>query len=668
MTWVEVSGKTKKSEIVDEEIDVEEIKTVSQEEYPKFHIMAFDIETVSGNDGDKIIMVSFVDNKGFKQAVSYGSKSKVSNTVIVKNEEDLIKTFVSTINKIDPDILVGYNTDKFDFKKLTEAADKYKIGMNIGRDGTKSAFVRRGFVSAAKIKGRVHIDLYDFVETVLGDTLKTEVLTLDRVARELIGEGKKDFSWTEIRKSWKKGDIKKIAEYCINDSEITLKLAEILLIQVFELSKVVGQTPFDVSRMAYSQLVEWLLIRHVFIHEGISPNRPSYDEIQRRKAHSFIGGYVFTPKEGIHENLALFDFRSLYPTITIAHNVSTETLDCDCCMGNKVPEKDYHFCQKKEGFIPRIVTDLIKKRQEIKKKMEKFGERSITYKSLYNRQYALKILANSIYGYYAYPGSRWYSRVCAESIAKWGRYYIKNVIDLAEDLGFPVVYGDTDSLFIKIKFKKNIKDFLKKANETLPGIMELEFESLYKTGIFVLAKTGTAAKKRYALVDEDGNMIIRGFEIVRRDWSSIAKDMQEKVLTAILKDKSEVKAVKIIRETIKKLKNNKAEMEELTIYTQITKPIEEYGITSPHVSAAKKMLIRGGSLKIGSTVGYVITKGDGSISERAEPVEYAKNYDPEYYIRNQVIPAAVRIMSSLGYTEADLLSEQKSPTLKQFFR
>ncbi|UCD07447.1 MAG: hypothetical protein JSW41_00480 [Candidatus Aenigmatarchaeota archaeon] len=276
---------------------------------------------------------------------------------------------------------------------------------------------------------------------------------------------------------------------------------------------------------------------------------------------------------------------------------------------------------------------------------------TIKYKDFDNRQYALKVLTNAIYGYYAFAGSRWYSRVCAESITAWGRFYIKKVISMAERMKYMVIYGDTDSLFLKVRSKKRATDFLKRVNRSLPGIMELDFRDLYRSGIFVLGKTGVAAKKRYALIDFDGKITIRGFEKVRRDWAKIAKDTQENVLLAVLKDKSPKKAVKIVKKTIDDIQRNRVDMDDLIIYSQVTRPLSKYEQIGPHVVAARKARERGRVIKEGSTISFVITRGSGSISTRAEPAEDAKNYDPDYYIYHQVIPAALRILSGLGYTE-----------------
>ncbi len=665
MGWAKVKGEVKKPDndfMVDRIVNAEKVEPSSREEIPSLRVMAFDIELVEENGEGKIIMISFRSSRGLNKVVTY-KKVRGKGVEFVDSEEGLLRRFVGIIREENPDVIVGYNTDKFDFLKLDERCEKYRIDLNIGRDNRHVVFKKRGRISSAQVNGRVHVDLFDFIERIISNNLSTETLTLDNVAKEILGRGKKKVHWKEIEKAWKEEkDLEKIVEYCRWDSELTLRLADHLLPQIYELCKTVGQSLFDTSRMTYSQLVEWLLMRKAFGVKEISQNRPKYDEVMRRRKYPpYTGGYVHVPKEGIHDNLALFDFASLYPTITITHNVSPDTLNCVCCRSDdpkkmkvhRVPDQEHYYCKKKPGFIPKVIRGLLEKRYHIQRKMARADPKSIKYKSLDNRQYALKILTNAIYGYYAFAGSRWYSRLCAESITAWGRFYIKKIISMAERMKFDVIYGDTDSLFLKVRSRNQANEFLKKANNSLPGIMELDFRELYRSGIFVLAKTGVAAKKRYALIDFNDKITIRGLERVRRDWAKIAKDTQEGVLLAILKDRSPEKAARIVKKAIGNIQQKKVGMDDLVIYSQVTRPLSKYEQISPHVMAARKARERGRVIKEGSTISFIITKGTGSISQRAEPVEDAKDYDPDYYIHHQVIPAALRILSGLGYTEED---------------
>ncbi len=673
MTWIDVTGASDTGNGFST-IYAESITSVHEDAYPKLSMMAIDIELVEEGELDKVIMVSIKDNRGFKKVISY-KKADVDFLEVVGDEKELLKRLCEVVRGRNPDIIVTYNGDRFDFEKISQRAKVNGLHVVIGRTGNELKFKKRGKFYSAWIEGRVHVDLYNFVDNIISDTLSSESLSLDNVSREIIGRGKRKMEWEELQKAWKESKgLERLVKYCMTDSELTVSLAKVLLPQIFELCRIAGQTLFDASRLTYSQLIEWLLVRKAYEADEIIPNRPKYEEMEiRRRAAPYTGGYVYPPKEGIHKKLALFDFASLYPSITITHNISPETLYCQCCGDeekgptNKVPGEDYYYCKAHPGFVSGTVKELIEKRRELKASMQEMDEDSDEYKVTNSRQYALKILANASYGYYGYAGSRWYSRVCAQSITAWGRYYIQKVIRKAEKMGHEVVYGDTDSLFVKVKSKKESLELLDEVNRTLPGAMELEFQGIYTSGLFVPAKTGLAAKKRYALIDSDGEITIRGLEIVRRDWSGIAKDTQEKVLLSILRDNSPEDALVTVRRAVQKIEKGKVSMDDLVIHTQITRPLKEYEQISPHVVAARKSISRGRTVAQGSVIAYVITKGSGSISERAEPSEDAENYDPEYYINNQVVPAAMRILSALGYTEDDVVSEGETQYSLQNF-
>ncbi|GAA5819654.1 MAG: conserved hypothetical protein [Methanobrevibacter sp. CfCl-M3] len=210
-----------------------------------------------------------------------------------------------------------------------------------------------------------------------------------------------------------------------------------------------------------------------------------------------------------------------------------------------------------------------------------------------------------------------------------------------------------------------VNEFLTYLNSTLPESMELEYEGFYRRGFFV-------SKKRYAVI-EDGKIIAKGLELVRRDWAPIVKTAQKDVLMAILKNGNVDEAIEIIKKVLKKIKTGNLNMEELVIHTQITKKLSNYKQVGPHVVVARKLEAEN-RLKAekGTIIQYVIVKGKGSISEKAIPYEdYVDGtYDPEYYINNQVLPAISRIMEQFGYTKENLLElieNEKQQTLDAFF-
>jgi DNA polymerase I len=203
--------------------------------------------------------------------------------------------------------------------------------------------------------------------------------------------------------------------------------------------------------------------------------------------------------------------------------------------------------------------------------------------------------------------------------------------------------------------------FIKAVNEELPEGMELEYEGFFKRGFFV-------TKKRYALIEDD-TIIVKGLELVRRDWAPITKKTQQKVLSAILKDASPEKAAKIVEGVIEDIRKGNVKLEDLVIHTQLTKNPHEYAQMAPHVLAAKKSIEKGRDIKRGSIIRYVVVKGKEPISKRAYPVEDANisSYDPNYYIENQVLPAVGRIIETFGYSKQDILHKEKQSSLDAFF-
>lgn len=211
------------------------------------------------------------------------------------------------------------------------------------------------------------------------------------------------------------------------------------------------------------------------------------------------------------------------------------------------------------------------------------------------------------------------------------------------------------------KVEEQIMELLNSINQDLPKNMELELEGYYDRGFFV-------TKKRYAVIN-DGVITVKGLELVRRDWAPVAKNTQHDVLEAILKDASPKKAKKIVKSVINKLRKGEVKLEDLIIHTKLTKKPENYKQIAPHVIAAEKLRLHGQKVTSGSIIGYVITKGRGPISKRAEPIEFIgnKEYDSEYYIQNQVLPATLRILEAIGYSEEQIMNNEKQTSLDSFF-
>jgi len=646
---IKVKGE-KKEENGIVRIDAERIEPDEKEHsLDELKVLSFDIEvynpeTVPRVGRDPMIMASFAEPGGWKRVISWrATKEKVDYLEVVEDEKALIEAIVRTVKERDPDIIVTYNGDQFDFEYLKERAKLNKVKLQLGR-GSDLSFVHRGRFNAAKMKGRAHIDLYHVVFNIIRRNLSLPKYTLETLSEKYLEVPKRPLA-IDIWKAWDT-DVDILVKYSGEDAVVTAKLAmEFLPLQV-EFAKLTRSTLFDCSRMTSGQLVEILLLNKAADTGQVAPNKPKYGEKKARfESGSIKGAYVKEPKKGIQDDLAVFDFRSLYPTIIVSFNIDPTVMDCGCCGSGE----GRHFCGKRKGFIPEILKEVLERRGEIKKALKKKQD-----KRLDAQQYALKLLANSFYGFFGYMGARWYSKECAEEITRLGREYIQKTIKEAEVFGFEVVYSDTDSLFVTGKsLETTAPEFLALINSKLPGIMNLELEGLYKRGLFV-------TKKRYALIGKDGKITTKGLEVVRRDWAKIAKDTQQKVLRTVLEGKPEA-AADIVKEVIARLKSGKVLKDELVIYTQMIKSAGEYKNDSPHVAVAKKIIKAGGRVETGTLIGFIVCKGVGRISERSKSYESAKEgeYDASYYIENQVLPPVTRILEVLGYDIDAFVGNQK---------
>ena len=662
-------------------MDGDEIKKVKifEEPSPNLTYAAFDIETLSPGrfsnpEKDPVLMISlFKGDKGI--LLTTNKKLKGSKGVeVFADEKKMIQGFTDFLEKEKVDVLVTYNGDNFDLPYLKDRAKTlgFKLQFYPVNQGPSIRSVGRDNI--ARLHGIQHLDAYQMLRFLNRFGVVSLVkFGLESVALSLFGDDKNKITHEEINEIWKTGKgLKELAKYCIEDSETALKIAKRYAPLMAEISKLVKQTLFETGRSSASMLVEYLLMNKAIVERKIAPNKPSDEETRQRIMQTFKGGYVKEPIPGLHERLAVLDFSSLHPSIMISHNVSPETLDCKHkeCQKNKAPN-NHCFCTKEEGFLSGILKELFETRMGIKKQLRELKKKGKQDLLLDGRQHALKILMNSFYGYLGYARSRWFSRECASAVTAWSRHYVQEVLAKAEKQGFESLYGDTDSAFLlmpKEKNEKDVEEFVEEINKSLPGVMNLELEGFFKRGIFVTKESGEGAKKKYALIDYNNKLKIVGFEYVRRDWSGVAKETQRQVITAVLEEGNPEKAAQIVKETIEKLRSGKAKKSELVVLTQLKKPLEKYAAIGPHVAAAKKAIERGKEMEVGSVIAYVITRSGKSISDKAQLEEYVKegNYDSEYYIENQVVPAVIKIMKELGYNKQDLLHGGKQSKLGAF--
>ena len=658
-------------------------------------ILAFDSEMAALGHGmpspkkDPIIIIS----AAYSEDVGNEVKTKLFVMEEGEGDEDedkkVISDFLNFVEQFQPDIIVGYNSDAFDWQYIRERAKLHGIRLTVGADGSAVQYEkeRGGALPGVNITGRLNVDLFKLAKRDLGSV---KVKKLENVA-EYLGVMKKservNLMPREITDCWVGASPSSFArqqlyEYAKADAVSTLGIAEKILPLQIELSKMIGYPLDELAKMGRGRQVEAFLTAEAFKKGELVPPK-------RGAEKTFEGGFVLPPEKGLHEDVISLDFSSMYPTIMISFNISPDTfveaesgeLKSDLYIA---PEVGYAFRKEPDGFFKRIMSDLITRRRAIKAEMKKYDKNSNEYRLLDIQQQSIKILTNSFYGYTGWSAAKFYKRECAEATTAWGRHFIKRAVEVAEELGFEVIYGDTDSIFAKLgDAKADIKDrkeeTLKKAREVSERIseelpLELEIQDFFKSIFF------TGKKKRYAALTDRGEIVVRGLEVRRGDWCELAKEVQTKVIELILKQKDPDAAMKYAKSVIQDLKEGKISVDKLTIYKTLTRKISSYETKQAHVIAAERALASRIVYEVGSKVPYVIIKGVGKTSDRAFPVDVIEGsegieitaegrkytIDVAYYVQHQVIPVAHRVLQLFGY-DITSFEDMRQKTLGHWF-
>jgi DNA polymerase I len=178
---------------------------------------------------------------------------------------------------------------------------------------------------------------------------------------------------------------------------------------------------------------------------------------------------------------------------------------------------------------------------------------------------------------------------------------------------------------------------------------------LYKRILF------TEAKKKYAGLLDDGELDVVGMEAIRGDWSNLARNVQSEVLKLVLEDANPSRAKSYVLNLTKDLKSAEVPKSSLVIWKTLTKRPDEYEVNAPHVEVARKMAKEGWPVSVGDKVGFIITKKSGKLYQKAEPHFKVSldQVDYDYYIHNQIVPAAARVLEVFGIAEEDLLGTSR---------
>ncbi len=694
MRWYRVSGEAVKTTTVKAD-KVIRVKTVQKIEKQNSNLkyIAIDIEVATDKEvlidykKNQISMISMAFSEPFEgkeNLVLIAKKVKIANnnTISFKDEAEMLQEFSNIMERFDPDIITGYNINGFDMPYILERLALAKVPRTIGRCNQKPAMSKKfGNYYKNVISGRIVADVYDLIrESVSKGFLRLKRYGLGDVSKELLGEEKVDIVHSEISKFWV-GDsdqFSKLIEYARKDSRLALKLLmeKNMLDKFFELSKISGLLLQDVLDGGEANRVENLLLKE-FNKEGyVLPLKPSSPEILNRKikreAEGLKGALVLEPKIGLHTNYTVYmDFKAMYPSIFISYNICPTTL---LLKNNKIEHTETpngaKFVSKKirVGIIPKIVEHLIEERDLVRDQMKSSSD-DFARRLLDAKQYALKIMANSFYGYTGYVRARLYILDIANAITGCGRFLIQKTKEIVEaDKNFEVIYGDTDSIMVMTSTKNFDEAFStgtlieSKINKELQGIVQMKIENVFST-LLILSKkryAGLSLEKINGALKE--KILMKGIETIRRDWCDLTSETLFGVLEIMLKEGDPKKAVKYVKTVLADLEKNKIPVEKLVITKSISKPLKEYKGIQPHIELLKKLRKRApaGSPGIGDRIGFVIVQGLQLMSDRAEDPEYVKannlKVDSKYYIEGQLLPPLERVFEAIGIGKTDIVS------------
>ena len=616
---------------------------------PKLLIASIDIETGAQNSQLYSIAVHLSGKAEEKKVfiVSEKKEKLPAHISIYPDEKELLLSFLKWIDEKDPDVVIGWHVIGFDLMFLENKCKELNISFDISRaEGRVSLRQRKPSGYFASVTGRVIIDGPQALRTSF---FTFEDYRLETVAQELLAEGKtitadKD-KVEEIERLFAE-DKEKLAEYNLNDA--------VLVTNIF---KKAGLIELSIRRSQLSGLLmdELGMMTAAFDHfllpklhraGYVAPNVKDLESSEHA-----AGGYVMDPVPGIYDDVIVLDFKSLYPSI-----IQTFKIDPYSNLKSEIDSiktlNGYKFSSS-QHFLPEFIDQLIEQRNLAKKKNDK------------QLSQAIKILMNSFYGVMGSFGCRFYHPNLPTAITGTGQKLLMGSKDFLAEQGYEVIYGDTDSLFLKLKEGegenaevngKRIADDLNKywaekiQNEFgLKSYLEIEFEKYYRKFILTPARgSESGAKKRYAgLLSEGGRETIEfvGMEVVRSDWTRLAKEFQAELYNRIFNNEE---IENWLREIVKRVKAGEYD-EKLVYRKRLRKDVDEYTKNIPqHVKAARMLpetnrLGEATSRSRSGTVYYVITKrGPVPVELKHTDIDY------DHYIEKQIKPIADSVLILLG--------------------
>jgi DNA polymerase-2 len=473
--------------------------------------------------------------------------------------------------------------------------------------------------------------------------IKMEDYKLDTAGKAILGEGKVDIE-KDIDKVWKETP-SLLVEYNQKDTKLVYDIINEK--HLIELTKrMTGITGLQLDRVkAAIASLDSLYLRESQKRGIVCPS------VSGESRKRVTGGLVQEPKYGIYEYVLLFDFKSLYPSIMATFNIDPLTYT-EKETPIKAPNGAYFV--EDPGILPEIILTLLERREQA---------------DIYEEQYAIKIIMNSLFGVLGNPNCRFYNSRIANAITSFGRYFLEETTRKVEAMGYEVIYGDTDSVFVVSRaetmeettakgqaIEKSINEFYDgyvRDYYSRKNYLKLELEHAYQK--FLLPRQRhekKGAKKRYAGY-HNGKIDIVGLEYVRRDWTELAKQFQYTLLKKVFTGEN---FEEYIRKTVKDLKAGR--LDHLLIYKKgVRKDLNGYTKTTPpHVKAARKM-----DDFSDRVISYVMTK------RGPEPVDNNPNrIDYDHYVEKQLKPIANSILHFYDRSFTDVVTGQRQMSLEHF--
>lgn len=561
------------------------------------------------------------------------------NAIGFRSVEALLKAFVARVDELDPDVITGWNVVDFDLAVLRRIASSHRVRLTLGRGSGELQLRGSGFGGGqiASVPGRVFLD---GIQLLRGAFVKLRSYSLNNAAQEILGRRKliqgSDRGQAILRAF--REDRETFVRYNLLDAQLVLEILDKLQIPqlTVQRSRLTGM-PLDrvsASIASFDQLYLAQLSRR-----GIAA--PSVRAGDDAAIHAG-GGHVLEPRAGLHDNVLIFDFKSLYPSLIRTFEIDPLGYVAEPEAGDDlILAPNGAAFRRGHGILPQLLDELFPRREEARRRGDKVASQ------------AIKILMNSFYGVLGTSACRFASEALANAITSFGRETLLWGKRNFEQRGLEVLYGDTDSLFVSSGLgspehaRELGEELVRALNDDLSrhlrerwnveSKLELEFERLYLKLLLPRARSGGAARKRYAgLIEEQGERrtVFTGMEVVRRDWTKLARDVQRQLYDDLFHDRPcEI----FLRETARRLRAG--ELDASLVYRKaLRKRLEEYEASAPHVVAARKL---GG--KPPRVVSYVIT------DRGAEPVQQVRGrLDHEHYLQRQLRPVAEPVLELLG--------------------